>query len=401
MLRLLTAAVVFLAACDPKETEEPDTPEDTDPDVDGDGYPASEDCDDADSAVNPGASELCDSIDNNCDGEVDNDPIDASIWYEDGDADGYGDADTAVVLCEQPSGAVSTDGDCDDTNAAISPDAVEVCDEADTDEDCSGAADDADPGVDPATQATFYPDGDKDGFGDRNDAGTLYCDPPAGVTADATDCNDADGTVNPDALEVCDGVDNDCDGEAGGGTLGSEALCSATTCLAISDDGQTTDGLYWLDPDGDGADAVEVYCDLTTDGGGWALLSWTADCISLTSVPYPGVSICEKPPCARGSSADDVFLTELIVQSTQIGIGHSLKGISSYQNLGDYDYSGYYDYGSMKGFYLDPYSGTTTACDMTGFATGIFTSLSGPTTHDGTTLYLAQSFRYYLSLIHI
>lgn len=329
----------FLAACDPKETSEPDTPEDTELDADSDGYPASEDCD---------------SSDNDCDGEVDNDPIDAGVWYVDGDANGYGEADTAVVLCEQPSVTVSIDGDCDDTSAAINPDASEVCDDADADEDCSGAADEADPGVEPATQATFYPDGDKDGFVDRDDAGTQYCNPPAWFTTDATDCNDADGTIHPAAVEVCDGADNNCDGDADDGTLGTAALCSAATCLVVSDDGQTADGLYWLDSDGDGADAVEIYCDLTTDGGGWSLLTWTGDGATLTGVPYPGLSICEKKTCDRGSSADDGFLTDLIVQSSQIGIGHSLKGLSNYQNLGDYDY---YDYGSMKGFYWTPTPG--------------------------------------------
>ena len=131
----------------------------------------------------------------------------------------------------------------------------------------------------------------------------------------------------------------------------------------------TTDGLYWLDPDGDGADSVELYCDLTSDGGGWSLLSWTGNSTTLSGVPYPGLSICEKPPCSRGSSADDVLLTDLITQSIQIGIGHSPKALSSYQNLTDYDYS---DYGSMKGFSLDTYSGTTVGCDVTGFASGTF-----------------------------
>jgi hypothetical protein len=387
--------LVLFAACTPKEVEEPDTSGNMEPDSDGDGYPLSEDCDDADASINPDAAELCDSIDNNCDGEIDNDPVDAGIWYTDGDDDGYGDPGTAVVLCEQPSGTVDNDGDCSDENALISPDAAEVCDKADTDEDCSGAADDADPGVDPGTQRTFYTDGDDDGYGDRDAPGALYCDPPAGVTEDATDCNDGDALINPDAVEECDGIDNDCDGDADSGTLGSEPLCSATTCLAISDDGGATDGLYWLDPDGDGAESAEIYCDLTSDGGGWSLLSWTGDSTNLSGVPYPGLSICEKPPCSRGSSADDVLLTDLIAQSTQIGIGHSPKALSSYQNLTDYDYSGYYDYGSMKGFSLDTYSGTTVGCDLTGFASGTFYSLSGPTDYDGTTLYVAQSFRYY------
>jgi hypothetical protein len=107
---------------------------------------------------------------------------------------------------------VADDTDCDDTDAAVNPGATEVCDDADVDEDCSGAADDADAGVDTSTQTETWPDLDGDGYGDLDATSVWYCDPPSDTVADGTDCDDDDDTVNPGATEVCNGVDDDCDG---------------------------------------------------------------------------------------------------------------------------------------------------------------------------------------------
>ncbi len=99
--------------------------------------------------------------------------------------------------------------DCDDDDETINPDALEVCDEADTDEDCDGLADDADDSV--TDPVEIWPDTDGDGFGDPEGA-TWTCEPDSGVDNDL-DCNDSDADTNPDATEVCDdGLDNDCDG---------------------------------------------------------------------------------------------------------------------------------------------------------------------------------------------
>ena len=135
---------------------------------------------------------------------------------------------------------------------------------------------------------------------------------------------------------------------------------------------------------------------MTTDGGGWTLLSWTGDSASSPlGVPYPGLAVCSTMDCLRGSSNDADQLTEVIELSVDVGIGHSTSAITDYQNIEDYDYAGYYDYGSLSGFYLDV--DTVAACDSSGFATGTFYSLAGPADYDGTTMYVAQSFRYYSS----
>lgn len=163
------------------------------------------DCDDTDSSVNPDAVELCDAVDNDCDGSVDPDSsADARTWYIDADGDGFGDPSNSSLSCHAPTGSVAEPTDCDDADADVSPAAIEVCDTIDN--DCDGA-------VDPDTSSdagSWYADVDGDGFGDAADE-QKACSAPDGFVATAGDCDDAAPGVNPAATEVCDSVDNDCD----------------------------------------------------------------------------------------------------------------------------------------------------------------------------------------------
>jgi hypothetical protein len=213
-------------------------------DDDGDGWAACEECDDGDAAVNPDATELCDGIDNDCDGDTDeDDAADASTWYADDDGDGFGDADSSAPACEQPSGFVADDTDCDDANSAVNPDATELCDGYDN--DCDGGIDEDDA----ADAGTWYADLDGDGFGDAG-ATTDACDAPSGYTDDDSDCDDSDAAVNPAATELCDGIDNDCDGD--------------------TDEDNAADAETWYaDDDGDGygdADEATVACEPPSNG---------------------------------------------------------------------------------------------------------------------------------------
>ncbi|MCB9674879.1 MAG: putative metal-binding motif-containing protein [Alphaproteobacteria bacterium] len=207
-------------------------------DEDGDGVSAwdsclgtRDDCDDADGTVFPGAPELCDGLDNDCDGLV---PTE-----ETSDADGDGDATCA---------------DCDDANPQLGPSVTELCDGLDN--DCNGLADF---GGDVAREL----DADGDGF-----------------RACQNDCDDGDPLVGPGFPELCDGLDNACNGldaderdYDGDGLLECRDDCDdddptigegmPEICDGLDND---CDGLLppdETDPDGDGALACNGDCDDT------------------------------------------------------------------------------------------------------------------------------------------
>jgi len=115
----------------------PDTGIDPNADADLDGYTASEDCDDSDATIHPGADELCDGKDNDCDGAFDEDALDARSFFSDGDLDGYGNPEVEVFACERSPGFVSDGTDCDDEEAEVNPGVSEVCNNG-RDDDCNG-----------------------------------------------------------------------------------------------------------------------------------------------------------------------------------------------------------------------------------------------------------------------
>ena len=98
------------------------------------------DCDDEDTAIFPGADEQCNLADDDCDGVIDNDPVDGAVWYPDEDGDGYGDDASPEVTCEDITDLLTNGGDCDDTDSTVNPDAEEVCNDR-IDNNCSDSAD--------------------------------------------------------------------------------------------------------------------------------------------------------------------------------------------------------------------------------------------------------------------
>jgi hypothetical protein len=211
------------------------------------------DCDDRDPDIRPGAEERCNQADDDCDGTVDEDPVDGTPFYPDFDRDGYGGEAGRVLACTAPPGHLTVGGDCNDNRAAVNPEGVEVCDRFGIDEDCDGLVNDADPDV--AETVPWFEDLDGDGFGDR-DRPVFACEAPAGRIAEGRDCRDDLVAVNPDAETVCgNGLDDNCDDhEASCGVAGDmpadEADGTRVAGTALAFGGEAVVGLG--DWDGDG-----------------------------------------------------------------------------------------------------------------------------------------------------
>jgi len=157
-------------------------------------------------------------------GETPEDCDKVSAWWPDADQDGFGDILAASTTgCEAPSdGWVNNGRDCDDNNNAIWPGATEECDGYDN--DCDEAIDEESFG-----ETTWYADTDGDGYG----GGSMVeaCVAPSGFVNNDNDCDDTNANTHIDAEEICDGLDNNCNGEA------DENLPTST---------------YYADADGDG-----------------------------------------------------------------------------------------------------------------------------------------------------
>ena len=178
-------------------------------DDDGDGVAdarcpggAGLDCDDRDPFAKPGTPELCDGVDNDCDGTVDEGATEV-YWYVDDDGDGFGDdAAERRASCARVPGLVLEGGDCDDGDGEVRPGSRERCNGVD--DDCDGTTDE-----DAGFVAT-YADDDGDGFG--TGMPLAQCAVAGFRSLTPGDCDDANGSSRPGAPELCDGLDNDCDG---------------------------------------------------------------------------------------------------------------------------------------------------------------------------------------------
>ena len=218
-------------------------------DADLDGYSTVLDCDDEDAAINPGADEICDGIDQDCDGLGDNGLETGEYWLDqDGDGFGAGESEQNCGL----QGFAPESGDCNDTDDSIHPGAEDVPGDgidSDCDDESQPAGDDdsAAGDDDDATTPTPNPDQDGDGF------------------SGAPDCNDADATINPGATDTCgDGIDSDCDG------LVSDEVPFAG----------------FIDLDGDGFGYTPFAgCAVPTNG-----VSVGGDCNDADATIYPGAS---------------------------------------------------------------------------------------------------------------
>ncbi|MEZ4247637.1 MAG: putative metal-binding motif-containing protein [Polyangiales bacterium] len=197
--------------CDPEGVDEdcdPSTFGDRDVDGDGEisyrccnGERCGRDCDDTREAATPGAVEVCNLRDDDCDGSVDEEV--ALNGFADRDGDLHGDPDAPLSGCAGWAGITSSNLDCDDENPARHGAQVEVRDGVDN--DCDTRVDEM-PG-----EVVWYRDADGDGFGDARVATVRSDAPVEGHVLLGTDCDDSDAARSPITAERCNGRDDDCD----------------------------------------------------------------------------------------------------------------------------------------------------------------------------------------------
>ncbi len=217
-------------------------------DYDGDGYgdpnvyteaetkpkgyvSGSNDCNDEDPGIHPNAIEVCDNVDNDCDGEINegfNDSCERITFYLDDDNDGFGDPEIYTEDYIKPDGFVLNNDDCNDEDPEIHPNAIEVCDYVDN--DCDGEIDEG--FNDSCERITFYRDYDGDGYGDIGVSIEEY-QQPSGYVPDSRDCNDADPEIHPGATEICNGIDDNCNKDIDEGFNDS---CQGNVVLLATED---------------------------------------------------------------------------------------------------------------------------------------------------------------------
>ncbi|MSQ81337.1 MAG: hypothetical protein EXR77_00210 [Myxococcales bacterium] len=218
--------------------------------------PQGGDCNDLDAKTYPTAKELCDGVDTNCNGIIDDSGASGcKAFFLDADSDGFGMASQSQCLCNA-TGQYSTTqaGDCNDGAAAIKPTAIETCNGID--DNCNGTTDSDSPQA-----KTYYADVDNDTFGAGG--GKTLCQPDA--TFDATqagDCNDGDPNINPSKPELCNGKDDNCDNGVDNGN--AAAMCgSAFNANTVCSNGKCglSCAIKWFDVDGQPANGCECPAD--------------------------------------------------------------------------------------------------------------------------------------------
>jgi len=250
------------------DTDGDGTPNYLDPDSDGDGSGDGVDCEPLDATIHPAAAEICDGIDNNCNGQVDEGVASPSNWYGDSDGDGYGNLVDTVAACVAPTGYIADSSDCNDFDNQVFPGASELCNGQDDDCNSTTFADTA---------------GEVDVDGD----GSLSC----------LDCDDADPVNTPGAAELCDGLDNDCNGLDDFGNAGvddQEIDADGDGSVGCADCDDANPGNFpgnlefcdGLDNDCNGtADFDPIFGEFDLDSDG---ILGCADCNDNDAANYPG-----------------------------------------------------------------------------------------------------------------
>ncbi len=217
------------------------------------------DCNDNDAALNTISDETCNSFDDDCDGSVDEGVL--NTYYLDMDGDGFGVISLPILACSVPLGYSDNIDDCNDYDPLINANGIEIC---------NGADDDCDAQIDEELPVfTWFIDNDGDGIG--TGISTESCAFLPGYATIGGDCNDNDATISPVANEICNNVDENCDGVL-------------------------NDGIWiaaYIDADGDGYGAnnisIDGLCELTA-----GFVGNNQDCDDNEPLAYTGaIDVCD------------------------------------------------------------------------------------------------------------
>lgn len=220
------------------------------------GYvPNSSDCNDTTNTVRPGAPEVCNGSDDNCNGSVDEGAV--FTFYRDADGDGHGSPSVTTTGCSAPSGYVPAPDDCNDANSAVYTGATETCNGLD--DNCNGSFDEG-------VTTTYYRDADSDSYGAIASGTVDACSAPSGYVGNIDDCNDGMFSIHPGAAEVCNSVDDNCNGS--------------------SDEGVTT--TFYTDADGDTYGNLASPVSACSQPAGTSINS--TDCNDASSAIRPGAT---------------------------------------------------------------------------------------------------------------
>lgn len=252
------------------------------------------DCDDSNMNIHPAADEVCNYMDDNCEGNIDETV--QSAFYADADADGFGDVNTFILACNALPGYVADNTDCNDVDFFTHPFQSETC---------NGADDNCDSQVDENAQAIFFADADGDGFGNA-DFAVMSCPAPEGYVSNAVDCNDADAAISPLAVEFCNEKDDNCDGQVDEGVQ----------------------SVFYADMDGDGFGNIHSAISSCQTPGGY--VSDTADCDdSNIAVSPSGMESCNETDDNCDGLTDEGVQTVFFADMDEDGFGNVHSFISS------------------------------------------------------------------------